>query len=198
MEQLKRWLKCRGLKQSGKRCDLLRRVEDCIKSGNHSVLDPSIDNGKWLESKELKQSESTAKNVKSTVEIPKSGWKPFPSKDIPALFNYGHVYHYTLESLPTLPTDQWGDDSSEDENGLGHMTDKPFKAGRKYIDSGFVHDITDTKTDDNYLCERMCGLLCEAICRTMSQLFCQIKVEQWSMLVVIPVRYQHWDDAATL
>lgn len=28
------------------------------------------------------------------------------------------------------------------------MTDKPFCNGRKYVDSGFVHDLTDTKTDD--------------------------------------------------
>jgi len=28
VEQLKRWLKCRGLKQSGKRSDLLTRVRD--------------------------------------------------------------------------------------------------------------------------------------------------------------------------
>lgn len=30
------------------------------------------------------------------------------------------------------------------------MTDKPFNAGRKYVDSGFVHDITDIKTEDHY------------------------------------------------
>ena len=37
--QLKRWLKCRGLKLSGKRDELLKRVSDCIKSGNHHTLD---------------------------------------------------------------------------------------------------------------------------------------------------------------
>ena len=31
--QLKRWLKCRGLKLSGKRADLIARVRDCLKSG---------------------------------------------------------------------------------------------------------------------------------------------------------------------
>ena len=29
VEQLKRWLKCRGIKQTGKREDLLVRVKDC-------------------------------------------------------------------------------------------------------------------------------------------------------------------------
>ena len=45
IEQLKRWLKCRGLKQAGKREDLLARMNDCLKSGNHHILDPGIDNG---------------------------------------------------------------------------------------------------------------------------------------------------------
>ena len=38
---LKRWLKCRGLKLSGKRDELLKRVSDFIKSGNHHTLDRS-------------------------------------------------------------------------------------------------------------------------------------------------------------
>ena len=29
--------------------------------------------------------------------IPKTGWKAFPSQDLPSLFNYGHVYHYALK-----------------------------------------------------------------------------------------------------
>ena len=44
--QLRRRLKCRGLKLSGKRDELLKCVSDCIKSGNHHTLDPSIDDGK--------------------------------------------------------------------------------------------------------------------------------------------------------
>ena len=31
VEQLKRWLKCRGLKQSGKRGEIVQRVSDCLK-----------------------------------------------------------------------------------------------------------------------------------------------------------------------
>ena len=54
VEQLKRWLKCRGLKQAGKREDFLARVNACLKSGNHHILDPGINNGKWLEAKILR------------------------------------------------------------------------------------------------------------------------------------------------
>lgn len=39
VEQLRRWLKCRGLKQSGKREELLGRARDWIKSGDHRTLD---------------------------------------------------------------------------------------------------------------------------------------------------------------
>lgn len=41
VDQLKRWLKCRGLKLSGKRDELVKRVSDSIQSGNHHTLDPS-------------------------------------------------------------------------------------------------------------------------------------------------------------
>ena len=39
VEQLRRWLKCRGLKQAGKREELLTRVKDCVNGGNHYILD---------------------------------------------------------------------------------------------------------------------------------------------------------------
>ena len=42
VEQMKRWLKCRGLKLRGKRDELVKRVKDCIDSGNHHPLYSSI------------------------------------------------------------------------------------------------------------------------------------------------------------
>ena len=53
VEHLKRWLKCRGLKQSGKRGEFLNRVRDCIASGSHQKLEPSIDDEKWYAAKAL-------------------------------------------------------------------------------------------------------------------------------------------------
>ena len=49
VEQLKRWLKCWGLKQAGKRSDLLASMSlwfDSLTFGNHHILDLSIDDGK--------------------------------------------------------------------------------------------------------------------------------------------------------
>ena len=63
------------------------------------------------------------------------------------------MYHYVLESLPTLPGEKNYNEEEEDEkftSGIGHMTDKPLCNGRKYVYSGFVNELTDTKTDNYY------------------------------------------------
>ena len=51
VDQLKRCLKCRGLKLNRKQVELLKRVSNYVKSGNHHTLDPGIDNGKWFATK---------------------------------------------------------------------------------------------------------------------------------------------------
>ena len=147
VEQLKRWLKCRGLKLNGKRDELLKRVSDCLKSEDHHTLDPSIDNGKWFAAKILKESSEKQADcpLNSLPIIPSTGWRVFPSQNIPSLFNYGHVHYYVLESIQNV-----SNGAKDIEDGLGHMTDKPMKNGRKYVDSGFVHDIVDTASGDHY------------------------------------------------
>ena len=120
-------------------------MNDCLKSGNHHILDLGIDNGKWLEAKILRnrKPESLEVSIKTVPDvrlIPKTGWKAFPSKDLFSLFNHGHVYHYALESLPALPGEQTDQEEDEDvglTSEIGHLTDKPFSNGRKYVDSGF-------------------------------------------------------------
>ena len=77
-------------------------------------------------------------NLTSPPFITSTNWRAFPSNNIPSLFNHGHVPYYLLESTPLNL------DNTEDiEDGLGHMTDKPMKNGRKHVDSGFVHDMMD-------------------------------------------------------
>ena len=91
VEQLKRWLKCRGLKQGGKRGESLNRVRDCIASGSHQNLDPSIDDGKWFAAKALQEQNVQDKKGKSNIvllpAIPSVGWRKLPSQDIPAPVN---------------------------------------------------------------------------------------------------------------
>ena len=147
VDQLKRWLKFRGLKLSGKRDELVKRVTECINAGNHHTLDPSIDDGKWFAAKTIKESCAVQQScqVVSFPVIPSTGWRAFPSHNIPDLFNYGHVHYYALESIQNVNV------TEENDEGLGHITDKPLKNGRKCVDSGFVHDVMDTLTADHYL-----------------------------------------------
>ena len=155
VEQLKRCLKCRGIKLSGKRDELVTRVSDSIKKGSHCVLDVSIDQGKWFAAKVIKENQEIIvdKSIKSKLSfvptVPVSGWCTFQSQDIPVLFNCGYIYCNALESIKTVVTES-GHQDDEGEVWLGHMTAKPLKNGRKYVDSGFVHDMMDTKTEEHY------------------------------------------------
>lgn len=95
VEQLKRWLKCRGLKLSGKRSDLIARVKNCLSSGDHHVLDPSIDDGKWFEAKVSREKtgdDVKKQNLRKIPEIPNSGWKKFPAHDIPSCKSCSRFY----------------------------------------------------------------------------------------------------------
>lgn len=56
------------------------------------------------------------------------------------------MHYYALESIQNV-----ADHPEHIKDGLGHMTDKPLKNGRKYVDSGFVHDMMDTVNSDHYL-----------------------------------------------
>ena len=110
VDQLKRWLKCRGLKQSGKREEIVQRVASCLQGPNHRILDVSIDGGKWFAEKVLKENEElkgreTFNEQVAVPIVPEKGWHSFPSQDIPSLFNYGHIYHYALESIQTVQLD---------------------------------------------------------------------------------------------
>ena len=50
VDQLKRWLKYRGLKLSGEREDIVQRVRDCVRNGNFHTLVPAsiVENGLLL------------------------------------------------------------------------------------------------------------------------------------------------------
>ena len=79
VDQMKRWLKCRG-----KRDELVERGRDCIKRGDHHNLDPSIDNGKWFAAKVLNVSSDLQENgnLSSCLFIPSTGWRAFPCNNI--------------------------------------------------------------------------------------------------------------------
>ena len=95
VDQLKRWLKYRGLKLSSKREDIVQRVRDCVRNGNYHTRHRSgIDRGKWFAAKVLQENSDVKTNSGSIslTCIPSNGWRVFPSQNIPSLFNYGHVH----------------------------------------------------------------------------------------------------------
>ena len=91
VDQLKWWLKYRGLKLSGKREDIVQRVRDCVRNGNYHTLDPAsiVENGLLL-----KFFKKILMISISFPCIPSNGWRVFPSQNIPSLFNFGHVHYY--------------------------------------------------------------------------------------------------------
>ena len=100
-----------------------------MNSRNHHVLDPSIDGGKWIDIKQKSNDHKIDKidSGKSgkVPDIPTSGWKNWPSYDIPAQLNYSHVYFYAPESLPSNTSnvidDDTSDESEKEDEGLGQI-----------------------------------------------------------------------------
>ncbi|KAK3928981.1 Ubiquitin carboxyl-terminal hydrolase 36 [Frankliniella fusca] len=168
MQALKRWLMCRGLPQNGKKEDLVERIALVIGKGKSHILDPKIDKGKWYQAKadaqatdrrlELISSQSFIATQQG-IKFPSKGWKPFPSADIPSMFNYGHIYFYTVESRPTLQTEESDTDSGceEDQEDQPEAADpleqenfslnevQVLRKGLRFLKSKFVRGLEDVK-----------------------------------------------------
>jgi hypothetical protein len=74
-----------------------------------------------------------------------TGWNIFLSQTIPANFNYGHIYHYLLESVVLL-----GQDGKKEDTDLSHMTSKSLAKGEQYVKSDSISDIMDACRNGNY------------------------------------------------
>ena len=142
--ELKRWLECHGEKKSGKKQELVDRVNGCISL--KIKVDPKVDGGKWYD---IKAKSSTSTDTESFTKFPESGWGNFPSRNIPVMFNYGYVYHHLVESVVNLlPDDNNEDDEAVDVGDT--VTAKPLKKGRGLLKSGFVENCHDNDNDDSY------------------------------------------------
>lgn len=75
------------------------RCKDAIKAGKEEKIDLTVDQGKWCEIKANKLKSETNNDTQNPLIPPLLGWKSFPSKTVPKNFNYGHIYHYLLESV---------------------------------------------------------------------------------------------------
>jgi hypothetical protein len=147
VEELQRWLGCHGLKKTGKKDDLITRVRDslCL----NLPVDPKIDGGKWYNLKAQSTRDVVSLNHLPNRVLPSTGWKTFPSRSLPANFNYGHVYFYLIESVDNLfvgfhsdDEDAAGNDTTDDTI-TDTITAKALRKGRNLLGSGFVEDIQD-------------------------------------------------------
>ena len=80
----------------------------------NKAIDIKVDGGKWYHMKR-KQKEKTADKPPPTV-LPITGWKEFQADKLPTQFNYGHVYHWLVESMPSSNT--FSDDTNSDKRNL--------------------------------------------------------------------------------
>ena len=147
VEELKRWLECHGLKKSGRKAELIKIVKDGLKL--NLPVDPKIDGGKWynLKTEDSTSIENTSSktSIASLGELPTNGWRLFPSKNLPANFNYGHVCFYLVESAAKASNIPDSSDSDGDNlyDNCNTVTAKPMKKGRNLLSSRFVENVQD-------------------------------------------------------
>ena len=154
VSELKRWLECHGEKKTGLKDDLIKRVEGCIALGKK--VDPKVDGGKWYNlkarGKALGLSTTSLQTMGSALVTPQTGWKKWPSRNIPQMFNYGHVYHYLVESISNIILDEKaGSCESSDEDFEDTVTEKPLKKGESLFKSEFIEDVHDNETVNEYI-----------------------------------------------
>ena len=167
VEELNTWLECHGLKKSGKKIELIKRVKDGLKL--NLPVDPNIDGGKWYnlkteDSASVKKTSSRT-SVASLGDLPTDGWRLFSSKNVPANFNYGHVYFYLVESAAKASNIPDSSDTDEDNiyDNCNTVTAKPLKKGRNSLSSGFVENAQDNcilmRSNTIFMYVHMCSIL---------------------------------------
>ena len=133
------------MKKSGKKAELIIRVRDGLKL--NFPVDPKIDGGKWYNLKTEDSASIENTNSKTSIaslgDLPTDGWRLFPTKNLPANFNYGHVYFYLVESAAKASNIPDSNDSDEDSlyANCDTVIEKPLKKGRNLLSSGSVENV---------------------------------------------------------
>ena len=96
-------------------------------------VDPKIDRGKRYEIKASKINRKVPRNEEEHLKR-NSVWQEYPSRNIPLMLNYGHIYHYLIESASFNGTTKATDESSGRENDFcDSLTMKPLKKFQNII-----------------------------------------------------------------
>ena len=102
------WLEFHTENKSGRKQELVDRVQACVAIGKTG--EPKVYTGKWYE----------VKNLHS------EGGKTFLSNDIPAMFNYGHIYYHLVESISDFAFVEREEDAEDLDSGYT-TTVEPLK-----------------------------------------------------------------------
>ena len=113
-------------------------------------IDPKVDGGKWYNIKALKTKKvNHLLNVFSNLS--EDSWMKFPSTNLPSNFNYGHVFHFIVESIGNFFVDN---QNLQEEHGQTDCTDlvtiKPLRKGRMLLNCGFVVDVGDNYDEKSF------------------------------------------------
>ena len=133
------------IEKSGRKAELIKRVKDGMKL--NLAFDPKFDGGKWynLKTEDSASIENTSSktSIASLGELPTDGWRLFPAKNLPANFNYGHVYFYLVEFAAKAKNIPDSSDSDEDNlyDNCDTVTAKPIKKSRNLLSSRFVENV---------------------------------------------------------
>ena len=115
------------------------------------LLISQVDAGKWYQLKLSNTPSSSSTRPQSQYVFPGEGWKSFPSLDIPNMFNYGHIYHYLIESISNFGSSKDMDSSNDEDGDCAYTsTAKPLRKGTQLMKSNFISDIEDCSTETNY------------------------------------------------
>ena len=67
------------------------------------------------------------------------------------MFNYGHIYHYLIESISNFGSSKDMDSSNDEDGDCAYTsTAKPLRKGTQLMKSNFISDIEDCSTETNY------------------------------------------------
>ena len=152
--ELKRWLECHNEKKKGLKDELVERVECCILL--KKKVDPKVDGGKWYQLKAAVTVSTPTEQAQTSAQasvppLRQDVWKKWPSRNLPRMFNYGHVYHFLVESVSgMIIEDSSWEESDGNETAEDTITEKPLRKGDRLWKSEFIDDVHDNEDNRDY------------------------------------------------
>ena len=125
-------------KKSGKKDELIVRVEGCM--AIKKSVDPKVDGGKWYDIKCSGSSQGNGEKFANENLV----WNNFPTINIPAVFNEGHIYRYLIEGVDEVLLPGDGDVC------VDNATSKSKRKGEMLFSSGFVKNVQDSEDMQHY------------------------------------------------